>query len=168
MINRIMCGISLVLFAGCILPIPHKRVDRTGYDGLVTDAVTGCPVSNACVCVMYSDGTNVTTCTDSEGRCSIADIESWHGAILWGIPMSYSLFPTFINFCFPVRIVVNANGYKMWRWQCLPVLDHLEDNGSPDNVIDYQDVKLMPKKCPPDEVVDCQNVKSTSRKRFKE
>lgn len=75
--NRfIQISTILILFlfvSGCLLPIPHKRTCRAGYEGIVTDALTGVPITNATVTIEYLGGTNIITQTDSLSSSILID-----------------------------------------------------------------------------------------------
>lgn len=101
--------------AGCMLPIPHKRVSVVGSEGIVCDADTGTPIIGASVSIMYSGKVKIVF-TDGQGRYKVDDEKSWHGAYFVGIPVSFSLFPTLDAPLFPLTILVSANGYVPWRW----------------------------------------------------
>ena len=84
--------LSLAL-SGCILPIPHKRIARLGYEGHVSDINTGFPVEDAVVSIHYYGGTNILTYTDISGQYTVPNVETWHGAIVYGLFSAFSLFP---------------------------------------------------------------------------
>lgn len=107
---------TISIVSGCILPIPHTRVKRPDYGGVVSDAITGQPVSNALVEVVYEGGTNFITHTDSSGRWAIPGEKTWHAAILIGVPMSYSLVPKFDGFQIPCMITIESEGYDRFFW----------------------------------------------------
>lgn len=134
----------LVLIQGCILPIPHTRVSRSEWDGLVLDATTGNPISGASVSIGYDDGITVTTETDSLGRWQIPSEENWHGAVFIGIPMSYSLFPFFDSPHFPMSASIKAEGYNYWEWHSWIDLDESTDNSTEPAIIDPTRVALTP------------------------
>ena len=106
----------LIIVAGCILPIPHTRITRPDCEGFVTDAITGKPISNATVLVVYEGGTNIAVNTDSLGQWSIPGEKTWHAAVFIGVPMSYSLLPRFEGFILPSMITIEAEGYDKFVW----------------------------------------------------
>lgn len=78
--------------AGCVLPVPHRRIHGNGIDARVVNASDQSPVANA---EIQGDPEGRTLATSDEtGRFSIAPVHGWHGAYLVG-PISYSLFPHF-------------------------------------------------------------------------
>ena len=148
--NRfIQISTILILFlfvSGCLLPIPHKRTCRAGYEGIVTDALTGVPITNATVTIEYLGGTNIITQTDSHGRLKISEDESWHGLIFVGIPMSYSLLPTFKGTSFPIMIMAEAQEYKKWSWHSWVDPFEIDNVSIADPIIDPHHIKLLPQK----------------------
>lgn len=71
---KLFCILAPFFFAaGCILPLPHTRIVRLGCEGVVSDVITGKPISNATVKVVYEGGTNIITHTDSSGRWMIPE-----------------------------------------------------------------------------------------------
>lgn len=107
----------LLCTAGCILPIPHKRVSVVGREGVVYDAFTGKPIKGASVVVMYSGMARPkTVLTDDLGHYKVSEEESWHGAYFIGIPVSFSLFPTLDAPSIPNAVSVSADGYIHWEW----------------------------------------------------
>ena len=136
--------VVLVLMPGCILPIPHTRVSRPEWDGLVLDATTGNSISGAMVSIKYEDGINIITESDALGRWRIPSEENWHGAVFIGIPMSYSLFPFFDCPHFPISVSIKANGYDSWEWHSWIDLDGSEDNSKEPTFIDPTRAELKP------------------------
>lgn len=106
----VLCLYS-ILFSGCILPIPHKRLSQPALDGIVVDCNTFRPVSNAVVSVSFDNDVVETTTTDDLGRWEILEKHTWHGAFLFAIPMSYSIFPFGYLPSFPIKINIEAKGY---------------------------------------------------------
>lgn len=102
--------------AGCILPFPHTRISRPECDGVVSDAMTGLPISNATVAVVYEDETNIITHTDSSGRWMIPGEKTWHGAVIAAPPTGISLLPRFEGTHLPCEITIEADGYDKWEW----------------------------------------------------
>lgn len=143
--------LSLLAFfiSGCILPIPHKRTCRAGYVGFVTDAVRGKPITDVTVSLAYGVETNIITRTDFSGRYEVSEKESWHGIMLIGIPMSYSLLPYFTGTSFPTMIKAQADGYEEWLWQ--PWVNPPEiDNGQIDDcMLDPHHIEMTPIKSLP-------------------
>lgn len=116
--------VLLLFTAGCILPIPHKRVSVVGREGVVCDAFTGKPIKGATVEVMYSGMAKPKTVfTDDLGRYKVSDEESWHGAYFIGIPVSFSLFPTLDAPSIPTAVSVSADGYIRWEWHSWFAID---------------------------------------------
>ena len=119
--------LSLAL-SGCILPIPHKRIARLGYEGHVSDINTGFPVEDAVVSIHYYGGTNILTYTDISGQYKVPNVETWHGAIVYGLFSAFSLFP-FLDY-FPddaAFMTIKADGYEVWEWSSWPEPDEVED-----------------------------------------
>lgn len=135
--------VLMLVMTGCIVPIPHTQTARTEYEGWVTDAATGEPISNAVVRVLYEEIGEFTVCTDSQGHCKIPRVVSWHFAVLIGIPMSYSLFPTFPGTSFPERIVVTANDYKSWEWHAWITKNELYEGKSSCADVDFSRIRLL-------------------------
>ncbi len=139
--------ISIVLSAfatGCILPFPHTRVSRPECDGVVSDAMTGLPISNATVSVAYEDGTNIIAHTDSTGCWMIPKVETWHAAVFIAPPMGYSLLPRFGGFNFPCMITIEADGYEKWEWKSWVDLDVLSNPMEDVPVVDRRKAQLKP------------------------
>lgn len=85
--------LTLALFiAGCVLPVPHRRMHRAGFQAEVVDGTTSLPVRGAEVISPQED--RVFAKSDSKGNFEISARYGWHGAYLVG-PISYSLFPYF-------------------------------------------------------------------------
>lgn len=106
----------LVFMAGCILPLPHTRVVRPECEGFVSDNVTGRPIPNATVVVVYEDGRNTIVHTDSSGHWRIPCEKTWHTAVLMMPPTGYSLVPCFGGEHLPCKITIEAEGYDKWEW----------------------------------------------------
>lgn len=95
--------------AGCVLPIPHRRLHSAGIEATVVDADTASPVSGAKVST--PDGSNLLTSTNAKGRFEIPSRYGWHGAYLIG-PISYSLLPYF-DIPYPqAPLKIEATGYR--------------------------------------------------------
>ena len=95
--------------AGCVLPVPHRRLHSAGIEATVVDAETTSPVGGARVSTL--DGSSVLTTTDAEGHFEIPPRYGWHGAYLVG-PISYSLLPHFdIPYPRP-PLKIDATGYQ--------------------------------------------------------
>ncbi len=140
---------------GCILPIPHTRVARPECAGFVSDSMTGRPIANAEVLVVYEGGTNITACTDSSGHWVIPSEKTWHAVLVVAPPSDISLLP----FCateydnYPCEITIRADGYDKWKWtrwvdgETLEMLSKPID-GPTENplplVIDPKNVQLKP------------------------
>lgn len=97
------------LCAGCIMPIPHRRVHSFGVEGRVLDASTLTPVTGAVV--SSPDHKRRETTTNDKGQFSLRPAYGWHGAYLIG-PISESLLPGW-DITFPGTAVdVAADGYQ--------------------------------------------------------
>ena len=95
--------------AGCVLPVPHRRLHSAGLEATVVDADTASPVDGAKV--SSPDGSSELASTDSEGHFEIPAQYGWHGAYLVG-PISYSLLPHFdIPYPRP-PLKIEAAGYR--------------------------------------------------------
>ena len=95
--------------AGCVLPVPHRRLHSAGMEATVVDADTTAPVDGAKV--SRPDGSRVLATTDSDGHFEIPAQYGWHGAYLVG-PISYSLLPHFdIPYPRP-PLKIDATGYQ--------------------------------------------------------
>ena len=106
----VLC-LCFVLFSGCILPVPHKRLSQCGLEGVVVDFNTCQPISNAVVSVSFDNNVVETTTTDDLGRWKISEKHTWHGAFLFAIPMSYSIFPFGYLPSYPSKLNIEAEGY---------------------------------------------------------
>ena len=143
--QKLLIVIVLSVFAtGCILPFPHTRVSRPECDGVVSDAMTGLPISNATVSVAYEGGTNIITHTDSSGRWMIPKVETWHAAVFVAPPMGYSLLPRFGGFHLPCMITIEAGGYKKWEWKSWVDVDILSDPMEDVPSVDRRKAQLRP------------------------
>ena len=108
MMKEIASILTLLLCAGCIMPIPHRRVHAYGVDGRVVDALALNPLTNAVVSTRFMRKQECRT--DSNGQFAIRPVYGWHGAYLIS-PISLSLFPSW-DVTFPERdIVITAPGY---------------------------------------------------------
>lgn len=96
---------------GCILPLPHTRVVRPECEGFVSDVITGRPISNATVVVVYEGGSNIVAHTDSFGRWMIPGETSWHAVVIAAPPAGISLLPRFGGCHLPCMITIEADGY---------------------------------------------------------
>lgn len=97
------------LCAGCIMPIPHRRVHSYGVDGRVCDAATRSPIAGAVV--TSDDQKHRETRTNDKGQFSLRPAYGWHGAYVIG-PICLSLFPGW-DVTFPgTAIDVTATGYQ--------------------------------------------------------
>ena len=109
---------TLAVFAcmtGCILPLPHRRVVLPACDGYVSDVITGTPISNATVEVVYDSGTNIIAHTDSSGHWVIPGETSWHAVAIALPPTGISLLPHFRGVHVPCKITIEADGYDKWE-----------------------------------------------------
>ncbi len=107
----LFCVYIQFYFLDAFLPIPHKRLSQPALDGIVVDCNTFRPVSNAVVSVSFDNDVVETTTTDDLGRWEILEKHTWHGAFLFAIPMSYSIFPFGYLPSFPEKINIEAKGY---------------------------------------------------------
>lgn len=117
---------SIFAVGGCILPIPHRRTERFGISGVVTDADNEAPIAGASVLICYSDRKETRVQTDLNGKFAIEDEEGWHGALAFGIGEGCSFFPLLVYGAFPRVASVSAEGYR----ELLPVtypIAHNED-----------------------------------------
>lgn len=99
---------SLLFLAGCLLPVPHRRLHTHGLIARVVDEKTGIPVRQALV--SNPERSRVLSVSDSNGHFIIPRQYGWHAAYCIS-PISYSLFPKFdfASACPPFRI--DASGY---------------------------------------------------------
>jgi len=98
-----------ICLAGCVLPVPHRRLHSAGIEATVVDAETTSPVGGAKV--SNPDGSSLLTTTDAKGHFEISSRYGWHGAYLIG-PISYSLLPYFdIPYPRP-PLKIDATGYR--------------------------------------------------------
>jgi len=137
---------------GCILPIPHTRVVRPECEGFVSDIMTGRPISNAEVLVVYEGGTNITARTDSSGHWVIPSEKTWHAAVFVAPPTGISLLPRFDGTHFPCEITIGADGYDKWKWTSWVDKDTIDMLSKPIDgpteippVIDRRNAQLKPK-----------------------
>lgn len=100
---------GLLFLAGCVLPVPHRRLHSAGVEATVVDADTTSPVGGAKV--SNSDGGRALATTDPEGHFEIPAQYGWHGAYLVG-PISYSLLPHFDIPSPRPPLKINATGYQ--------------------------------------------------------
>ena len=99
----------MLCLAGCVLPVPHRRLHSAGIVATVVDADTTSPVSGAKVST--PDGSSLLTTTNAKGHFEISSRYGWHGAYLIG-PISYSLLPYFdIPYPHP-PLKIDATGYR--------------------------------------------------------
>jgi hypothetical protein len=97
--------------AGCVLPVPHRRVHVRGIEGKVIDASTRSPLAGAKITDLRSGSLLATT--DRAGEFKVRAKRGWHGAYLYG-PISYSLLPHF-DMTYPAPAIrVSAEGYGDW------------------------------------------------------
>lgn len=90
---KLFCILAPFFFAaGCILPLPHTRIVRLGCEGVVSDVITGKPISNATVKVVYEGGTNIITHTDSSGRWMIPEEKKLGTLLLSQLPRREFLY----------------------------------------------------------------------------
>ena len=95
--------------AGCVLPVPHRRLHSAGIEATVVDAKSATPVGGATVSIAGRDGELAVT--DGKGHFEIPARYGWHGAYLVG-PVSYSLLPHF-DLPFPrPPLKIEASGYR--------------------------------------------------------
>jgi hypothetical protein len=98
--------------SSCILPIPHKRLQRPGVSSVVIDSTNKRPIQNATV--MAEDVINDSTFTDRKGHFTIPPKYGWHGAAVV-FPPGPSLFPS-MDLPYTSRgIKVSADGYSFKR-----------------------------------------------------
>lgn len=143
--SNLLTVIAMSAFAtGCILPFPHTRVSRPECDGVVSDAMTGLPISNATVSVVYEGGTNIIAHTDSSGRWMIPKVETRHAAVFIAPPMGYSLLPRFEGFNLPCLITIEADGYENWEWKSWVDVDILSDPMEDIPIVDRRKALLKP------------------------
>ena len=133
------------LVTGCVLPFPHTRVSRPECDGFVSDILTGMPISNATVSVVYEGGTNIMAHTDSFGHWIIPSEETWHAAVFFAPPMGYSLLPCFGGFNLPCMITIEADGYDIWEWKSWVDVDILSNQMEDIPFVDRRKAQLKPK-----------------------
>ena len=81
-----------IVTAGCVVPVPHRRVHVQGVEARVVDAADQTPVAGARITAV--DDEETLTETDADGHFVLEPVHGWHGAYLVG-PVSYSLFPHF-------------------------------------------------------------------------
>ena len=136
---------------GCILPLPHTRVVRPECEGFVSDFITGRPISNATVVVVYEGGTNIVAHTDSFGLWMIPGETSWHAVVIAAPPTGISLLPRFGGCHLPCMITIEADGYDKWKWTSWVDKDTIDMlskpiDGQPEipPVIDRRNARLKP------------------------
>lgn len=140
-----------VFMTGCLLPLPHTQVVRPECEGFVFDIITGKPISNATVVVVYESGTNSITHTDSTGYWTIPGEKTWHAVVFAVPPTGYSLLPRFDGLHLPCEITIEAEGYDKWEWTSLPDEDTINTLSKPISeptplppFIDSRNVQLTP------------------------
>lgn len=117
---RHLAVLTLVLIcSSCVIPVPHRRVQRRGLEGWVTDAQTGKPIAGAKIQIRKKSQSpesdqefETVAVSGRNGRFRQKSDYSWHGAYLFG-PISYSLFPYF-DMAYPGAATgrVSAMGYQ--------------------------------------------------------
>lgn len=150
---KLFCILAPLYFsAGCILPLPHTRIVRLGCEGVVSDVITGKPISNATVEVVYEGGTNIITHTDSSGRWMIPEEKTWHAAVIAAPPTEISLLPRFEGTHLPYEITIEADGYDKWKWVAWVDEDTIDRLSKPIDgprdippIVDPQNAQLKPK-----------------------
>ena len=149
---KLFCILALSFFVtGCILPLPHTRIIRPECEGVVSDIITGRPISNATVAVVYEGGTNIITHTDSSGRWMIPGETSWHAVFIAAPPTRISLLPRFDGTHLPCGITIEANGYDKWEWVSWVDKDTIDMLSKPieeptdtTSIIDPKNARLKP------------------------
>lgn len=150
---KLFCNLALSFFAtGCIFPLPHTRIVRPECEGVVSDVITGKPISNATVEVVYECGTNIITHTDSSGRWMIPGETSWHAVFIAAPPTRISLLPRFEGTHFPCEITIEADGYDKWEWVSWVDKDTIDMLSKPIDgptdippIVDPENARLKPK-----------------------
>ena len=107
--NRLtICALllSMLSLAGCVLPVPHRRLHQLGVSGRILDSRSRAPIKEARV-----TSCETTTFSHSDGSFAVAPVYGWHGAYAIG-GIGVSLLPGF-DMPSPSRpITVTAHGYQ--------------------------------------------------------
>ena len=98
-----------LIFSGCVIPAPHRRLHQYGVTGCIVSRISGIPIKN--VSVKPFDSAAETVLTDASGRFHLNARYGWHGAYFFG-PIYLSLFPPFDVPPFSRHIHFAASGYK--------------------------------------------------------
>ena len=98
--------LSVLSLAGCVFPVPHRRLHQFGVSGRILDSHSQAPVNAARVAAGET-----ATFSHSDGSFTVAPVYGWHGAYAIG-GIGVSLLPGF-DMPSPSReITVTARGYQ--------------------------------------------------------
>ena len=107
--NRItICALflSMLPLAGCVLPVPHRRLHQLGVSGRILDSKSRAPVNAARV-----TAGETTTFSLSNGSFSVPPVYGWHGAYAIG-GIGVSLLPGFDVPSMSRPVTFAAHGYR--------------------------------------------------------
>ena len=90
MMKRIAPVLALLLCAGCIMPIPHRRLHAYGVKGQIVNASDQRPIADALVTCNVQKKRDAKT--DTTGQFTLRPAYGWHGAYVIG-PINLSLLP---------------------------------------------------------------------------
>lgn len=122
-------ALTIILFmAGCVIPVPHRRMHSVGISATVIDARTDSPIQGAEI--HSRDQKQLLTTADSAGRFEIPPSYGWHGAYLVG-PISYSLLPHFAIPSPRPPFRIEAMGYRERAVSPTEVIESDKQTGEP-------------------------------------
>ena len=95
--------------AGCVVPVPHKRIHEFGVTGRLLDSMSRTPVKAARI--EASEGRTEAALSDANGFFTLKPVYGWHGAYCIG-PISLSLWPALDVPSMSRTIMITASGHR--------------------------------------------------------